>query len=464
MTATSPTTYVAPDSARRVVPDSAPRVAVIGAGLAGIAASAALGSAGFQVDLFEARPFPGGRATSWPVSSADGDAGEVVDNCQHVLLRCCVNLLDLYRRLGVADKIRFHREYYFIEPGGRTSVLKRGILPAPAHFAGSFLGLTFLDLPDKIAIARAMHAIPGDFRKRRDLDRITMLEWLLAKEQTANAIGRYWRPVLVSAVNEELDRMAAAHGLQVFWLGMLAKGDSYEMGLADVPLRELYDEAALTRDGNVRMHHRAPVDVIERSPDGRVAIRTGGERVDADYFVSCLPFERLQPLMPDLPVDWRAFGHSPITGIHLWFDRPITDLPHATLLDRTIQWMFNKADGRYVQLVVSASRSLTPMPRAEVIDLALRELAEFFPAAKNAVLEKAHVIKEVRATFSALPGLESKRPPAVTRHANFFLAGDWTRSGWPATMEGAVRSGYIAAEAVARAAGSPRHFLIPDIA
>jgi zeta-carotene desaturase len=165
-----------------------------------------------------------------------------------------------------------------------------------------------------------------------------------------------------------------------------------------------------------------------------------------------------------LPIEWNSFEHSPITGIHLWFDRAVTELPHAALLDRTIQWMFNKSEGRYVQLVVSASRSLTAMPRAEVIDLALRELAEFFPAVKGAVLEKAQVIKEVRATFSALPGLESKRPPTATPLANFFVAGDWTRSGWPATMEGAVRSGYIAAEAVARAAGRPRHFLIPDIA
>jgi squalene-associated FAD-dependent desaturase len=445
--------------------NASPRVAILGAGLAGIAASAALGSAGFTVDLFEARPFPGGRATSWPVNGADGEASEVIDNCQHVLLRCCVNLLDLYRRLGVQDKIRFEREYFFIEPGGRMSVLKRGVFPAPAHFAGSFFSLSFLDLLDKIAIARAMRAIPREFGKRRDLDQITMLDWLHEKEQTPNAIERYWRQVLVSAVNEELDRMAAAHGLQVFWLGMLARSDSYEMGLAAVPLRELYDETSLVRAGNVRVHHRAPITTIERTDASRIAaIHISGERVDADYFVSCLPFERLHALMPELPIEWSAFEHSPITGIHLWFDRPITDLPHATLLDRTIQWMFNKSEGRYIQLVVSASRSLTAMPRADVIDLALRELAEFFPAAKNAVLEKAHVIKEVRATFSALPGLEAKRPAAVTRYANLFLAGDWTRSGWPATMEGAVRSGYIAAEAVARAAGRPRHFLIPDIA
>jgi zeta-carotene desaturase len=148
----------------------------------------------------------------------------------------------------------------------------------------------------------------------------------------------------------------------------------------------------------------------------------------------------------------------------LWFDRPVTDLPHATLLDRTIQWMFNKGQGRAVQLVVSASRGLVDMPRAEVIALALRELAEFFPEARAAKLEKAHVVKEIRATFSARPGMETRRPASRTNLRNLFLAGDWTRSRWPATMEGAVRSGYLAAEAVAEVAGKPARFLLPDIA
>jgi uncharacterized protein with NAD-binding domain and iron-sulfur cluster len=167
---------------------------------------------------------------------------------------------------------------------------------------------------------------------------------------------------------------------------------------------------------------------------------------------------------PELGLDLAGFEHSPITGIHLWFDRPVTDLPHATLLDRTIQWMFNKGEGRAVQLVVSASRGLVEMPRAEVIALALRELAEFFPEVRLAKLEKAHVVKELRATFSARPGLESLRPGSRTNVRNLFLAGDWTRSGWPATMEGAVRSGYLAAEAVTEAAGTPARFLLPDIA
>jgi zeta-carotene desaturase len=206
------------------------------------------------------------------------------------------------------------------------------------------------------------------------------------------------------------------------------------------------------------------VTAIETDGTRITGIQTAQGREVADYYVSALPFERLKPLMPGLPVEWSAFEHSPITGIHLWFDRSITDLPHATLLDRNIQWFFNKSGGKHVQVVVSASRNMTEMPRAEVIALAVRELAEFFPLAGVAKLEKAQVIKEVRATFSARPGLESLRPVSATAIGNFFLAGDWTRSGWPATMEGAVRSGYLAAEAVALAAGKPSRFLIPDVA
>ena len=439
-----------------------PTAIVIGGGLAGLSAAAALGGAGFEVDLFEARGFLGGRATSYPVSPSD-ESSEIIDNCQHIVLRCCVNIMDFYKRLGVADRIRFYKEFHFLEPGGRTSVLRAGSLPAPFHFTGSFRKLGWLSLGDKIAIARGLMAIRRERTRRDDLDRITMLDWLREKRQTEIAIRRFWRPVLVSAVNEELDRMAAGHAFQVFWLGFLARSNSYEMGVPGVPLGDLYSTEAWKRIGNVRLHLRAPVERTIVDNGSVRAVVAQGEEHRADYFVSALPFERVPALIPDLDLNLNGFEHSPITGIHLWFDRSLTQLPHAALLDRTVQWMFNKSGGRYLQLVVSASRSLVEMSRNDVIALAIRELAEFLPRASEAKLEKAHVVKEVRATFSAKPGLEGTRPASATRFSNLFLAGDWTRSGWPATMEGAVRSGYLAAEAVTRAAGRSQRFLLADL-
>jgi squalene-associated FAD-dependent desaturase len=433
-------------------------VIIAGGGLAGLAAAAALGGAGYRVDVFEARPFLGGRATSYPVTSAD-EVAETIDNCQHILLRCCVNLLNFYERLEVAGTIQFHREFFFIEPGGRTSTLKAGVLPAPLHFAGAFVGLKFLNLADKIAIGRGILALRQEYGRRDDLDRITMLAWLREKRQTPLAIERFWRQILVSAINEELDLMAASHGFQVFKLGFLARSNSYEMGIPKVPLGSLYGSEAWSKLPGVTLHTRATVDKV--SAEG---IEISGESHTADAYIVAVPFEKIDAIAPRLGVDVSAFSHSPITGVHLWFDRAITDLPHATLLDRTIQWMYNKREGRYLQLVISASRSLTNMSRADVIALALKELGEFFPIVREAKLEKAHVVKEVRATFSATPGLEALRPAATTKFENVFLAGDWTRSGWPATMEGAVRSGYLAAEAVTKAAGDARQFVLPDIA
>jgi squalene-associated FAD-dependent desaturase len=434
-----------------------PRVIVAGGGLSGLSAAAALGDAGFEVEVFEARPFPGGRATSFPLTPSDPESA-TIDNCQHILLRCCVNLLDFYQRLGVRDHICFSREFYFVEPGGRVSALKRGMFPAPLHFTGAFAGLRFLNAADKLAVARGLLAMRREHGRRTDLDTISMLDWLREKSQTKRAVERFWAQVLVSAVNEQLDRMAASHGFQVFRLGFLARADSYEMGVPGVPLGHLYSVDRWAGMANVRLRMRCPVEELTAA-----GIRAGDELHVADYYVCALPPDRIAGVASSLGLDTSWVGYSPITGIHLWFDRPVTELPHATLLDRTIQWMFNKGGGRYVQLVVSASRSLVEMSRAEVIELAVRELGEFFPRVRESRLEQAQVIKEIRATFSAAPGTEHLRPGARTILPNVFLAGDWTRSGWPATMEGAVRSGYYAAEAVTEAAGHPQRFVLPDL-
>lgn len=435
------------------------RVAIAGGGLAGLAAAAALGSRGYEVDLFEARAFLGGRAASYPLQGSD--SGEVIDNCQHVLLRCCVNLLDLYERLGVGDRIQFHNEFYFIEPGGRISVLRAAPLPPPLHFTAAFLSMECFSWADKLSISRGLLALRRERLQRTDLDRITMLDWLREKDQTPAAISRFWSQVLVSAINEDLDRMAAWAGFQTLWLGFLARADASEMGVPAVALAELYGSGAWRAMPNVRIHTRAPVErvCIENGRATGVRLQDGSRSADA--VVLAVPFERAAALAPELGLDFSRWEHSPITGIHLWFDRPVTELPHATLLDRTIQWFFNKSEGRYLQLVVSASRRLLPLGRNEIIELVLRELAEFLPGVRGATLAKAHVIKEVRATYSARPGLQAERPEPRTRIPGLFLAGDWTRTAWPATMEGAVRSGYRAAEAVS---GNTCSFLLPDIA
>src|SRR5262252_7900007 len=260
-----------------------PKVLIAGGGLAGLAAAAALGGSGYEVDLFESRAFLGGRATSYAVPAAEQDDTETIDNCQHVLLRCCVNLLDFYQRLGVRERIRFYREFYFLEPGGRISVLRRGRFPAPLHFTGSFLRMHCLSRADKAGIARALLAIRRERTRRKDLERISMLDWLLQKRQTPHAIDRFWRQVLVSAVNEDLDRMAALHGFQVFWLGFLARSDSYEMGVPSVPLGDLYSAGCWDRLPNVRMNFRTPVDRIDAG-----GFTIAGERRAADYYVCAL--------------------------------------------------------------------------------------------------------------------------------------------------------------------------------
>jgi uncharacterized protein with NAD-binding domain and iron-sulfur cluster len=194
--------------------------------------------------------------------------------------------------------------------------------------------------------------------------------------------------------------------------------------------------------------------------------------------VLAVSFDVLGRMLPDsrdaapLAAMLGQFTSSPITGIHLWFDREISELDHAVLLDRTIQWMFHKSrliegrekgSGSYVELVVSCSRSLVEKSKAEIVEMAVKEAQEFFPGARDAKLVKSTVIKEVNATYSPEPGIDEHRPEPETAWPRVFLAGDWTATGWPATMEGAVRSGYLAAEALGRAAGRGGKFLVADL-
>jgi zeta-carotene desaturase len=461
------------------ITSSQPSVAIAGGGLAGLAAACALSDAGFRVTLFEKRPFLGGRASSYEHPGT----GEVVDNCQHVLFRVCTNLVKFYERIGVADQIRWFDQMNFIEPGGRISVMKSSPLPAPLHTAPSFLHFPFLSANDKLAISRAL--VPLTFTVQRDSGK-SFQQWLDAHGQTRNAVARFWHPILISALSEELDRISVSAAAQVVRESMKTPVARH-MGVPTLPLTDLYDAAGdYVRSRGGDLHFRCAVDGFNTDHSHvRVQVRSleQGMPQSFDYMVIALPFDALAGILP--PGDESAalreqishFENSPITGIHLWFDRQISDLDHAVLLDRTIQWMFHKSrlqpmrtqsengnsGGSYIELVVSSSKTLIEKSRSEVVDLALAEVREFFPAASEATLLKSAVIKEVNATYSPRPGIDAHRPTPVSRWARVFLAGDWTATGWPATMEGAVRSGYLAAEALTRSVGFDRRFLEPDL-
>jgi len=440
-----------------MTPPKSSKIAVIGGGLAGLSAACALADAGMQVTLFERRPYLGGRASSYEHPGTN----ETVDNCQHVLLGCCTNLIDFYRRLGVGDKIQWFDTLNFIEPGGRLSRLGPSFLPAPFHSTPSFMRAKFLSISDKDAIARGllalMPSLPGETEE-------TFLAWLQRHGQTPRAIQRFWEPVLVSALNESLDRMSVHYAAQVFRESFLKSAAAGKMGVPSVPLSELYGVAGeyiRKRGGKVLL--RSSIEALESTPEG-LQLVAAGKVTPFDYAVSAVPFDVLSKLLagqaPDgLPEKLRRFETSPITGIHFWFDRQVTDLPHAVFLDRTIQWMFNKSAlqgtgsrkqeaGSYLELVVSSSKTLVEKSKQEILDLALTELKEFFPTIGEAKVLKSTVIKEIKATYSALPMSDEYRPQSVTSWPRFFLAGDWTATGWPATMEGAVRSGYKAADAI----------------
>ena len=455
---------------------------VIGGGLAGLSSGVALAEAGFRVRLLEKRPHLGGRAASYVLPG-----GEHVDNCQHVTLGCCTNLDDFYRRVGAANQIRVFDRLLFAAPDGRRGAIASVALPPPLHMAPSFAFFPLLGWADKRAIAQALLAIarsggrPADLLANGADENVTMLAWLQKHRQTARAIRRFWEVILVSALDEELDRIDARYGIDVFWKAFLSTRGGYRVGIPRVPLGELYEgcrKAFAGQGGEVQL--RAGVRgflVVDGRVDG--VQREDGSVETADYYLAAVPQDVLPGLFPaefvarePVFLNLRNLRASPITGVHLWFDRTVMSEPFLTLLDSTTQWVFNKTQlyggggenaGQYLQLVISASYSLASLSRQEIIALCLEELRRVLPATREAKLVKGTVVKEMSATFSPAPGSDRWRPGQRSPISRLFLAGDWTSTGWPSTMEGAVRSGYLAAEAILSDAGTPWKLLQPDL-
>jgi zeta-carotene desaturase len=441
------------------------RVAIIGAGLAGIAATMRLLEAGCEPVLIESRKRPGGRATSF----VDPRSGRVLDNCQHVLLGCCTNLLDLYERLGVADLIEWHRTLHWTAGHGVVEPMAAGRLPAPLHLAGSFRRFSLLDRAAKGHIRRAMwRLIRLGPRGRLAWRGRTFAEFLRDCGQPDEVVRRFWSTIVVSACNLGVDRVAAPVAMHVFQDGFLANAWSYTMGLSAVPLLDLYDpavEAIEAAGGALRLGTPARSIAF----DGRrvTGVVTEDGVVEASAVIAAVPFDRLHRLTSEVMrrADTRLAGLdeievSPILAVHLHFDFPVMEHPHLVLVERGVDWLFNKGEdesGRqHVHAVISAADAWMDLDEAEIVRRVMEDVHHAVPAARGLEPAEARAVKEKRATFAATPEFEERRPRVAPGYVglggggieNLFLAGDWCDTGWPATMEGAVRSGYAAAAAL----------------
>lgn len=452
-------------------PDGRPtRVVVVGGGLAGMAAAVALQSLGVAVTLLESRKSLGGRAGSF----TDPESGEELDNCQHVLLGCCTNLLDFYRRIGAQDRVGFERGMNFLDARGRRFVLSGTPgLPAPLHLAASIAAFGAISLGNRAALVRAMLAMLRMGRGERDaLHDTSFGEWLDGHAQPRELVDGFYEAILVSALNETCRRVSAAFAIQVFQDAILSNALGYRLGLPTCPLGQLYASLPVQ---DVRTGVRAAGLVFETGRCAGVEL-ADGQRLAADAVVLATNHHNVRRWLPEeLAARDERFARLhelqsvPILGAHLWFDRPVLPWSHAALLRGPLQWVFRKdREGRAVHGVISAAREWVDRPRGEAISAFEFQLRSVLPGAIHATVQRSVVVIEKRATYSPVPGVNRLRPrqgPGPGGIPGLYLAGDYTLTDWPATMEGAVRSGYLAAEAIAAdflPPPAPR-FVVPDL-
>ena len=441
------------------------RVVIIGGGLAGMAAAVRLAEAECKPILIETRKRLGGRATSF----VDPRSGEMLDNCQHVLLGCCTNLIDFYDRIGVIDSIQWQKTLYWTRDHGQVDRLEPGLLPAPLHLSGALWRMGLFTGPQKRHIGRAAwRMVRLGSKGRVAWAGRTFAEFLDECRQPPGVIRTFWNPVITSACNLDPERVGAAYGLHVFQEGFLANRWSATLGLPRGALVELYDPAARAIEaagGEIHLGTAAKAIAY----DGRrvSGVVTGGGLLSAPAVISAVPFDRLDKLVSGSmrKADARLqsldrFEVSPILGVHLYFDQEIMDLPNLILVDCDVQWLFNKGTddrGRqHIHAVISAADEWMPLTEHQIIERVTRDVHRALPRAVGLPPTRGRAVKEKRATFAATPGIEHLRPTAAPGYAgiggggieNLYLAGDWCDTGWPATMEGAVRSGYAAAAAV----------------
>lgn len=440
-------------------------VGVVGGGLAGIAAALRCAEAGAAVTLLEARPRLGGLTTSFR-------RGELhVDNGQHVFLRCCTSYRALLHRLGVADLVTLQDrlDIPVHVPGRRPGRLRRSRLPAPLHLAGALLRHRPLSVPDRLRLVPAALALRRVDPADPAADAVSFGHWLAEHGQNRRAVEALWDLVGVATLNATADVASLAPAATVFRLGLLTDAAAGDIGWSRVPLGQLHGDAAARglREAGAAVHTSTKVRGVRRTAGGwQLTSERDGERVEetvVDRMICAVPPAGAERLLPegalDLPSGWSAaLGSSPIVNVHVVYDRRVLDTPFAAGVGTPIQWVFDRteqsglrrhrpAPAQYVAVSLSAADDLIRTPTARLREQMVPALAALLPAARDARVLDFFVTREPHATFRPSPGTAALRPAPTTRAPGLFLAGAWTGTGWPATMEGAVRSGNAAADA-----------------
>jgi squalene-associated FAD-dependent desaturase len=466
-----------------------PRVVVVGGGLAGITAAIALREGGADVTLLEARPRLGGATCSFT------RAGLVVDNGQHVFLRCCSAYRGLLARLGMTGAVRLQDRFdvTVLRPGPaaagpRRARLRRTNLPGPLHMGLALSGYSLLSFPERLRVGRAALAMKGLDPADPALDRQRLGDWLGGHGQSERSRRALWDLFTVSALNVAGDDANLALAATVVKTALLGTRDAADIGVPAVALGDLHGQAAtdLLQRLGARVRLGAKVSAIEVAQDRLPGMGSGGftvrlsrqavgepapAAIEADGVVVAVPPEQAARLLPRAAAAaaaaWPGLGSSPILNVHAVYDRPVLALPFVAAIDSPVQWVFDRtgqsglardkarAGGQYLAVSVSAADEIVDVPAARLREIFLPALAGLLPAARTARVTDFFVTRERRATFRQVPGCERLRPPAATALPGLTVAGAWTDTGWPDTMEGAVRSGLNAARELRRALAAP---------
>ncbi len=434
---------------------------VIGGGLAGLSAACAVADQGFSVTLLERRGFLGGRAFSFH----DSETGLDLDNGQHVYLRCCTAYIDFLKKIGAFEQTTL-QERLSITVSDREG--KRGVLsaapwlPAPLHLLPSLLLFPHLSWRDKLRVVRGMLSIRRTDRERRqsELEAENFRSWLERHGQSERSIAALWELITLPILNDSVSDVSAYMGIMAFQDALLNGRHSADLGYSRVGLTALVGEASreYLEERGGRVMFWQTVSAVEAQDGIVTGVTVRGEFMPADAVISAVPWDAIGQLLPQgmqtdaMPDPAPSLEWAPIVGLHVWYDRPVMDEDFMTALDSPVQWIFNKTrmqgvagEGYYLLVSISAAWQEASMSRDELRTLVANELARILPPTATAQMTRFVSIKQPMATFRCVPGIQTTRPSQRTSLPGFYLAGDWTQTGWPATMESAVRSGALAA-------------------